>query len=610
MATGIEYLAPSFNSPAFNSSAFESGEGITRSEADRLYLSIFAGKNLGLIDNITPGTAAASKALILDGASSISGINSITFSGALAGPIVNSSTYLLAGTSVLMSALTGISIGTAAASKALVLDASSNIANIGTISQTVAVGGDLHVMGFTTASSRCSIKMTSDSSTAEYGIRGSTAGSYPNSYYMYSNGSYRWTMSMSNGDTNILSTTDSTSVSTGCLRLSGGLGVVKNIYCTGWLDLNRNGSNINITNPGSGGTALIELSASPSNLRLARGYILSLGSAGASIVASGTRDPLCPLDMGQTASNMIISLYNNTSSYYGFSANSSSVQYSSGGGHVFYSSCTNASPINTRTFGIASNGRVELVNNGYLGNSSYNNMLYFASTGTLLINSATVQNSGNWLEVNGSSYFSGNCGFGISSASYPIHINASSSDNITSYGYINTSGNIGFVSGSSGTIFVGLKCANRIVSGEINLVSDRRIKKEITDITDEEAKAFLSIRPVHYSLKKCNSPSYGYIAQDILKHEALKHNRYILEDIINVHKEEGLEETVDEDGFVSPADGCFSVNYPKIVPLLHKIIQLQESRIKKNETEISDLKYMVEELSKKIHIQIGDYLLL
>ena len=237
-------------------------------------------------------------------------------------------------------------------------------------------------------------------------------------------------------------------------------------------------------------------------------------------------------------------------------------------------------------------------------------MLYFASTGTLLINSATVQNSGNWLEVNGSSYFSGNCGFGITSASYPIHINASSSDNISSYGYINTSGNIGFVSGSSGTIFVGLKCANRIVSGEINLVSDRRIKKEITDITDEEAKAFLSIRPVHYSLKKCNSPSYGYIAQDILKHEALKHNRYILEDIINVHKEPGLEETVDEDGFVSPADGCFSVNYPKIVPLLHKIIQLQESRIKKNETEISDLKYMVEELSKKIHIQIGEYLLL
>ena len=108
--------------------------------------------------------------------------------------------------------------------------------------------------------------------------------------------------------------------------------------------------------------------------------------------------------------------------------------------------------------------------------------------------------------------------------------------------------------------------------------------------------SFLNIKPVHYTLKKCNTRSYGYIAQDILKYGALKNNKYILEDIINICPEENIEEEIDDDGFVNPANTIFSVNYPKIVPLLHKIIQIQELKINKNETEINNLNIRINKL--------------
>lgn len=71
-------LQPTFTSAKFNTSAFNSGGYITKAEADRLYLGIYSGRNLGLIDGITPGLAAASKAVILDTSLNISGINAIS----------------------------------------------------------------------------------------------------------------------------------------------------------------------------------------------------------------------------------------------------------------------------------------------------------------------------------------------------------------------------------------------------------------------------------------------------------------------------------------------------------------------------------------------------
>jgi hypothetical protein len=452
-------------------------------------------------------------------------------------------------------------------------------------------GGDMLSLNTTATNSRNTIKFITDAQNWEIGTRGSTA-SNPNTFYIY-NGAYKLLMNPA-GDTSILSSTESTSSSTGCLKLSGGLAVAKNCHIDGTLNLNRNGVQLIINNGVKNG--LLEVPASVDILRLVRGFALCIGSNGITIESGSTRDPRSVIDLGATSSNKQIALYNDTSSYYGISANNSSVQLQSGNGFTFHGGCSDASPNGTTTVKITQNGGVELPDNQHIRNASHNNMIHLASVGTVVINGSTVSNNGNKLEVNGQSYFSGNIGIGTSSPNFPLQIDTSQSTTISNYGYINTNGNTGFVSGGSGSISVAIKCTHRIVSGEINLLSDRRIKKDISDIEDDEAISFLNIKPVHYTLKRSNTRSYGYIAQDILKYGALKNNKYILEDIINICPEEGIEEEIDDDGFINPANTIFSVNYPKIVPILHKIIQIQESKINQNKTEINNLNIRINKL--------------
>ena len=96
--------------------------------------TVLSATELGVLDAVTPGTAAASKALVLDASSDISGINSISTTSLTLGGTVLSATEL--------GYLTGITPGTAAANKALVLDASSDISGINSISTTsLTLGG-------------------------------------------------------------------------------------------------------------------------------------------------------------------------------------------------------------------------------------------------------------------------------------------------------------------------------------------------------------------------------------------------------------------------------------------------------------------------------------
>ncbi len=77
-------LPPEFPTSIFNSSAFGTTGNLTKAQADRLYLSIAEGQNLGLIASITPGIASASKALIVDSSRNISNIGTLTASKSIA----------------------------------------------------------------------------------------------------------------------------------------------------------------------------------------------------------------------------------------------------------------------------------------------------------------------------------------------------------------------------------------------------------------------------------------------------------------------------------------------------------------------------------------------
>jgi hypothetical protein len=87
----MESFPPSFDTAKFNTSAFLGNTTLTLEEADKRYLKISSGRNLYLIDGITPGIAQASKALIFDSSINITNINSLTSA------ILNTTTFNVSG---------------------------------------------------------------------------------------------------------------------------------------------------------------------------------------------------------------------------------------------------------------------------------------------------------------------------------------------------------------------------------------------------------------------------------------------------------------------------------------------------------------------------------
>lgn len=84
----IESLPPIWPSQTFNSSLFQGSGYITRQQADLLYASTLAIKNIKYVNNVTEGTASAQKALITDASINISNINNITSTGLIQSTIL------------------------------------------------------------------------------------------------------------------------------------------------------------------------------------------------------------------------------------------------------------------------------------------------------------------------------------------------------------------------------------------------------------------------------------------------------------------------------------------------------------------------------------------
>jgi Chaperone of endosialidase len=173
-------LPPTWNPAKFNTSAFQGQIYLTKQQADGYYLQIAAGKNLGLIDGITPGTISNSKAVIVNSVGSISGFNSISASSltlstsatltgtsfiSLSNTTASTSsttgaircsgggyfgndclfnTQIKLGSSVLNQTnagyLVGISAGLASSSKCLVVDINRDISNIRNLTSTNLTG--------------------------------------------------------------------------------------------------------------------------------------------------------------------------------------------------------------------------------------------------------------------------------------------------------------------------------------------------------------------------------------------------------------------------------------------------------------------------------------
>ena len=124
----------------------------------------------------------------------------------------------------------------------------------------------------------------------------------------------------------------------------------------------------------------------------------------------------------------------------------------------------------------------------------------------------------------------------------------------------------------------------------IDVMSDRRTKTNITNLTDEYCSSFVeNTNPVSFNWKEGDlNKSYGYIAQDII--------RAGFPDLVNLTKDDSVKEEIDEDGFVNPAGVKFTVSYQHMIPILAK----NQKRLMKENKELREMiNVLFSELQKK-----------
>lgn len=275
----------------------------------------------------------------------------------------------------------------------------------------------------------------------------------------------------------------------------------------------------------------------------------------------------------------------------------------------------------TNTTGSATNPnkffRIDNTGNLQIINSSYGqNIFQLSDNGNLYVNGATAASTSNsdgtsgslmfnnnnsqiyddgnihihsrvngnamWINTNNaqlnllvqSPVLGGNSGSGVSIGNGGtltgfVTIN-SSKDYTTSaaYGYLTTAG-AGTYPGGSQTVNLSLYAVGRIWGQEIDAFSDERMKDIKGDISlSDGIKLVKNLKPIEYTWKNDANKGLkaGYSAQQVSK-AGFDH-------LISLVPKEGLEETIDEDGFLSPKDTQFSMNYDQVVPYHLSLIHI------------------------------------
>ena len=181
--------------------------------------------------------------------------------------------------------------------------------------------------------------------------------------------------------------------------------------------------------------------------------------------------------------------------------------------------------------------------------------------GTNFFNSTSTFNA--QVNMNGSAYIGGFLGISNTSPGYPLDVSNHSSVMVSSnHAAIYSTGAFYNQPGPTNYL-VSIRCSQAVRCGAVVISSDRRIKKDIKYLeNDELGSIFLEkVKPAIYTLKDSNSVELGYIAQDIAK--AGFHGLISMDE-----EKEGME--VEEEGDLK--DRLMSVRYEKIICLLHNTI--------------------------------------
>jgi hypothetical protein len=230
----------------------------------------------------------------------------------------------------------------------------------------------------------------------------------------------------------------------------------------------------------------------------------------------------------------------------------------------------------------------------YLNFGNNNSQIY--DDGNFHIHS---RNSGQsmWINTNGgqlnlltqSPTSTGGIGSGIAIATTTLNgyvtINTGKSYTTSAnYGYL-TTGGAGTYPGGSQTVSISLYATARIWGQEIDAFSDERMKNIEGEVQLNDAiKLVNELKPIKYTWKESEDKGLkvGYSAQQVSK-AGFDH-------LIGLVPREGLEETIDDDGFLSPKDTQFSMNYDQVTPYHGVVIKHLLNKIDDLQKQIDELK--------------------
>ncbi len=161
------------------------------------------------------------------------------------------------------------------------------------------------------------------------------------------------------------------------------------------------------------------------------------------------------------------------------------------------------------------------------------------------------------------------------------------------YGFMTNNGVIG-TNGNSTTVGVSLRTVGRIVcQTELGIISDERTKQNIEVISKDRCDEVLDmVVPKRFQYKKDPAKTViGFVAQDLLKT-----NQPELTGLVSVNPDSTMKQTMDADNFVSPDGAVFSVNMEGMVPILVNVAKKQKETIKSLEDKIHALQEQVDKL--------------
>lgn len=171
---------------------------------------------------------------------------------------------------------------------------------------------------------------------------------------------------------------------------------------------------------------------------------------------------------------------------------------------------------------------------------------------------------------------------GATSTSGFVTISGSKNVAVGGYGYLNNATPTGLAGAATNPY--SLTANSRIQAAEFNATSDERLKNIHGEISVEEAiKLTKNVKPIKFTWKDGEDDGIkaGFSAQQTYKAG--------FEHLVGIVHNEKLEQTIDEENFVSPKGAQFVVNYEQVIPYHNAVIKHLLEKIEKLEQTITQM---------------------